>query len=95
MAWKLHEISTEVLYNNLRYDRIRFLETTDGKADLGLYPDPGDKHAEIGIGFRLESNWNEILTALGFDVTPLPENFLNSVRVGSLPSPSRHLRLIF
>ncbi len=69
MPWKLHEILNKDVYKNVRYERIRFLEQVGGEPALTPYPDPGDHHADIGVAFRTESNWDEILEAFGFDLT--------------------------
>jgi hypothetical protein len=67
--WKVHAWAGDKSYEDLRYDRIRFAEASGGVANLTLYRDPGDHHADIGVGFRIESNWDEILAGLGLDPT--------------------------
>jgi len=69
MPWKLHVINDVGVYNDLRYNRIRFLEQVRGEPAFTPYPDPG-KHgrADIGIAFQIDANWNEILGGLGFDL---------------------------
>lgn len=66
--WKLHQIDDDGVYKNLRYDRIRFLEEPGGVPHLTPYRDPAGC-VDIGIGFKIDSNWNEILPALGIDIS--------------------------
>ena len=55
-------------YKEKRFDTILWLEE-NGHMSLPPYLD-SKGYLTIGIGFKLDSNWDTILTVLGFDVNP-------------------------
>lgn len=60
---------SEDYYKDCRYDIILSLEEK-GTPKLTIYTDnPNGGYATIGAGFKIDSNWDEILNALGFDVS--------------------------
>jgi Ca2+-binding RTX toxin-like protein len=54
-------------YNQLRLDAISLMEEGGGKVSLPAYLD-NKGYATIGVGFKIDSNWDEILEAFGFDI---------------------------
>jgi hypothetical protein len=86
MPWKLHKILNNDVYKNLRYDRIRYLEQSGGEPSLTPYSDNPTKggYATIGAGFKIDSNWDEILGTLGFDLrqqaSQAEKDFINEIK---------------
>jgi len=69
MAIKYDVKLTDTQYTEKRYKTLRYLECVGGKVDLSPYTDDSNGgYATIGAGFKIDSNWDEILTALGFDI---------------------------
>ncbi|MDA8338467.1 MAG: hypothetical protein M0Z70_04110 [Nitrospiraceae bacterium] len=61
---------TDEQYRDKRYNVLRWIESAGGKVDLKPYTDnPNGGYATIGAGFKIDSNWDAILTALGFDTS--------------------------
>lgn len=64
---------TNQQYRDRRYDILRWLESRKGRAELTAYTDnPTGGYATIGVGFKIDSNWNEILGGMGFNTSALP-----------------------
>ncbi|MFH2044151.1 MAG: hypothetical protein ABIK92_03275 [Pseudomonadota bacterium] len=66
MAIKFH-LRSDTEYIDQRYDFIVWAEET-GVVKETLYRD-SKGYPTIGAGFKVTSNWNDILTAFGFDIT--------------------------
>lgn len=63
---------TEADYKSKRYNTLLGFETVGGQVDLTAYTDSAG-YPTIGAGFKIDSNWNAILTTMGFNMTALPE----------------------
>lgn len=60
---------TNEQYRTFRYDAISWMEEPNGVIHLAPYSDNpnGSGYATIGVGFKINSNVDEILKAFGFD----------------------------
>ncbi len=59
---------TDEQYRDKRYNTLLWLETVGGQVDLTAYTDSAG-YPTIGAGFKIDSNWKEILDGMGFDTT--------------------------
>jgi hypothetical protein len=64
---------TDSTYKEYRYDALLWLEQTGNVAYIPYSDNPSKGgYAAIGVGFKIDSTWDEILTSFGFRVNAPP-----------------------